>query len=321
ERLFAPVLDQWHPGQPHLVEIVMRRPDSDNAAGSVANITQLAAAGYRTADAQVSEMTGLQVSSTDTPHLPQIGTALNSLRVRYAPTMLYPPARAAFERAVNARSAAEQPLSRGELAALAPLEAGQLSADGISHRAATAYTLLRQAVQPCASAEVTQGGEEEEETAENWNDKRDSRGRFAAQGFHRKGGSASKGNPKNPTTKSNTPLIAAPGAKVQAQVDATEHALKAKEGGGGVVQGAAWVKGKRLDVPGGSPDTGGAAHMTKHYKPGDTSRREAAKDANLGRKKQDRTELASLGKRNKVILADKGDHLEIVTTRRKTDHE
>ena len=107
----------------------------------------------------------------------------------------------------------------------------------------------------------------------------------------------------------------------QAQVDATEKALKAREGGGGIVKGAAWVKGKRLDVKGGSKDTGGAAHMTKHYKPGDTSRREAAKDTHLGRKQKDRTEVASVGKKNKVILADKGDHLEPVTTRRKTDND
>ncbi len=136
-----------------------------------------------------------------------------------------------------------------------------------------------------------------------------------------KGGRGSKGNPKRLRIKSNTPLKAARLAKPQAQVDATEHALKTREGGGGVVKGAAWVKGKRLDVKGGSSDTGGASHMTKHYKPGDTSRRKAAKDTILGRKQKDRTEVASVGKKNKVILADKGDHLEPVTTRRKTDND
>ena len=136
-----------------------------------------------------------------------------------------------------------------------------------------------------------------------------------------KGSRSSKGNPKQFRIKSNTPLKAALLAKPQAQVDATEHALKTREGGGGVVKGAAWVKGKRLDVKGGSSDTGGASHMTKHYKPGDTSRRKAAKDTILGRKQKDRTEVASVGKKNKVILADKGDHLEPVTTRRKTDND
>lgn len=357
EKLFAPVLEQWHPGQPHLVEFVMKRPDSDNAAGSVANIATLAQNGYRTPDEQVAELTGLQVTSANMDSTaiyaakaagyvptqeamaermgmplqpaPQedggLPPALNSLRVRYAPTMLYPPARAAFERAINmaAQPAEEQPLTGGELAALAPLESGQLSPEGISSRAATAYAVLRKAVRPAYAGDVAQS-EGEEETAENRNYKRDNAGRFAETGaatHSHKGGRSSKGNPKNPTTQSNTPLKAAPGANTQAQVDATEKALKAREGGGGVVKGAAWVKGKRLDVKGGSKDTGGAAHMTKHYKPGDTSRRGAAKDTHLGRKQKDRTEVASVGKKNKVILADKGDHLEPVTTRRKTDND
>ncbi len=57
--LFAPVLDQWHPGQPHLAEFVIRRPDSYNAVGAVANITALAAVGYRSPAEQVAELTGL----------------------------------------------------------------------------------------------------------------------------------------------------------------------------------------------------------------------------------------------------------------------
>lgn len=176
EKLFAPVLEQWHPGQPHLVEFVMRRPDSDNAAGSVANIATLAQNGYRTPDEQVAELTGLQVTSANMDSTaiyaakaagyvptqeamaermgmplqpaPQedggMPPALNSLRVRYAPTMLYPPARAAFERALNAKvtsgtesprieAAGEPPLTGGELAALRALggglDAGQMAAD------------------------------------------------------------------------------------------------------------------------------------------------------------------------------------------------
>ncbi len=176
EKLFAPVLEQWHPGQPHLVEFVMKRPDSDNAAGSVANIATLAQNGYRTPDEQVAELTGLQVTSANMDSTaiyaakaagyvptqeamaermgmplqpaPQedggLPPALNSLRVRYAPTMLYPPARAAFERALNAKAtsgtesprteaAGEPPLTGGELAALRALggglDAGQMAAD------------------------------------------------------------------------------------------------------------------------------------------------------------------------------------------------
>lgn len=290
ERLFAPALEQWHPGQPHLVEFVMRRPDSDNAAGSVANIAALAQNGYRTPDEQVAELTGLQVV-TDEQSLRQAGgllpPALNSLRVRYAPTMLYPPARAAFERAINmaARPAQEPPLTGGELAALAPLEAGRLSPEGIGSRAATAYAVLRKAVRP-AYAEEEPPREGEEEVAENWNDKRDSRGRFAAQGFHRKGGRASQGNPKNPTTQSNTPLKAAPGAKTQAQVDATEHALRATEKKGRVM-GAAYIDGKPVHIEAGHPDYHGTRHFQKHDKTDGTNPRKAARAIGAGKTEPD----------------------------------
>ncbi len=81
--LFAPLLDQWHPGQPHLVEFAMRRPDSDNAAGSVNAIAQLAACGYRVPDEQVRELTGLQVSSANMD-----STAIYAAKAAgYVPTM------------------------------------------------------------------------------------------------------------------------------------------------------------------------------------------------------------------------------------------
>lgn len=320
ERLFAPVLDQWHPGQPHLVEFVMRRPDSDNATASVQNIAALAASGYRTPDEQVAELTGLNVETAQQPAMPQmLPPALNSLHTRYAPLMLYPPARAAFERALN--MAAAPPLTGGERAVIAPMDSGRISPDLLARRANMAYTILRRSVKSQIAAQNAE--EEQEEVATNFNPNHGDNGQFTSGAGRHKAGNqrATKGNPKNPTTKSNTPLKAAPGAKPQAQVDATEHALKAKEGGGGVVKGAAWVNGNRIDVRGGSPDTGGASHMPKHYKPGDTSRRAAAKDTILGRRKPDRTEVASVGKKNKVILADKDDHLEPITTRRKTDKD
>ena len=318
EKLFAPVLEQWHPGQPHLVEFVMRRPDSDNAAGSVANIATLAQNGYRTPDEQVAELTGLQVTSANMDSTaiyaakaagyvptqeamaermgmplqpaPQedggLPPALNSLRVRYAPTMLYPPARAAFERAINmaAQPAEERPLTGGELAALAPMESGKLSPEGISSRAATAYAVLRKAVRPAYAGDVAQS-EGEEETAENRNYKRDNAGRFAETGaatHSHKGGRSSKGNPKDPTTQSNTPLKAAPGANTQAQVDAADHAMKstAKKG---KVKGAAHANGKPVNVDAGHPDYYGTRHASKHFSPGDTDRRSTARAIGAGK--------------------------------------
>lgn len=298
--LFAPVLEQWHPGQPHLVEFVMKRPDSDNAAGSVANIATLAQNGYRTPDEQVAELTGLQVS-TDTQSMQQPGMvmppALNSLRVRYAPTMLYPPARAAFERAINmaAQPAAEPPLTGGELAALAPLEAGQLSPEGISSRAATAYAVLRKAVRPAYAAEVAQS-ESEEELAENRNYKRDNAGRFAETGAatrSHKGGRSSKGNPKNPTTQSNTPLKAAPGAKLQEKVNAVESAHRRTAQKGGSVENVTTIGKNKLNIRAGSPGDksedwkkgGGSRHQKQKHgnPPENTSDRDAAKSMVLGK--------------------------------------
>lgn len=308
EKLFAPVLDQWHPGQPHLVEFVMRRPDSDNAAGSVANIATLAQNGYRTPDEQVAELTGLEVE-TDTQSMQQPGIvmppALNSLRVRYAPTMLYPPARAAFERAINmaAQPAEEQPLTGGELAALAPLEAGQLSPEGISSRAATAYAVLRKAVRPAYAGDVAQS-EGEEEVAENRNYKRDNAGRFAETGaatHSHKGRRGSKGNPKNPTTQSNTPLKAAPGAKAQAQVDAAEHALKATAKKG-KVKGAAHANGKPVNIDAGHPDYYGTRHASKHFNLGDTDRRSTARAIGVGKSEKVSGGISRTHKGKQAIL-------------------
>ncbi len=254
EKLFAPVLEQWHPGQPHLVEFVMRRPDSDNAAGSVANIATLAQNGYRTPDEQVAELTGLQVTSANMDSTaiyaakaagyvptqeamaermgmplqpaPQedggLPPALNSLRVRYAPTMLYPPARAAFERALNAKvtsgpeaprteAAGEPPLTGGELAALRAL-GGELDPEQIAADAEYTAAALREGMEVDPQEESP---EEEEELATNAARmiyKRDSHGRFAPTGAvlrKNKDSRSSKGNPQQIRIKSNTPLKAA----------------------------------------------------------------------------------------------------------------
>ena len=125
----------------------MKRPDSDNAAGAVQNIVALAGAGYKTEAEQASGLTGLQLEYHE-PSAPDTApqqAALNSLRVRYAPTMLYPPARAAFEAALNSKAAhlppqvvaeeeeSEPPMTKEELAALKALGAvfdpAQIAAD------------------------------------------------------------------------------------------------------------------------------------------------------------------------------------------------
>lgn len=116
-----------------------------------------------------------------------------------------------------------------------------------------------------------------------------------------KGSRSSKGNPKNPTTKSNTTLKAARLAKPQAQVDAAEKAHKKTAKHGGSVLGAATVGKSKLNIRAGSPGVkreewkrgGGSRHQkAKHGSPPEnTSDRDAAKAMVLGK-----TEKTSKGK-------------------------
>lgn len=108
--MIYPVLDQWHPGQPRLVEFVIKRPESDDTAASVTNITSLAGAGYRVSDDQVRELTSLDVTTVQQPDMGSLGMTLRDMHARYAPTMLWPAARREFDsrmaRDINAASRA-----------------------------------------------------------------------------------------------------------------------------------------------------------------------------------------------------------------------
>lgn len=112
----------------------------------------LGAAGLRVEPEQVTELTGLRVSEAPAA-APAAPMAFNSLRVRYAPTMLYPPARAVFETACNAAAGraeaatAEPPLTDGELAAVQRWSGG-IPADALHADFETAYGELAKAVLP-----------------------------------------------------------------------------------------------------------------------------------------------------------------------------
>ena len=320
ERVIVPILDQWHPGQPVLVEFAIQRPDRDDTTTSVQNIAALGSAGYRTEPEQVEELTGLRVK--DSGGMPQMGTAaLNSIHTRYAPTMLWQPARDTFERACNARRGFIQegePLSEDELHAIHNLANRGLNPDQISADAARAADALENAI--AQSADDDSG----DDTAQNRDYKRNSNGQFASTGagFHaQRGGRAGRGNPGAKRNKSNTPLKAARGAKKQAMVNAVDHSLKSLANGGGEVRGAAYRGNKPVNIQGGSGDKKGAAHAKRHFKPGDTNRRSASKTLVLGRMQIDRGEIASIGKTHKVILADKGNHYDMITIRKKKDKD
>ena len=178
ESVIVPILEQWHPGQPVLVEFVLKRPDRDDTGVAVQNITALAQTGYRVSDEDVQAMTGLKVNSAImdstaiyaakaagyTPTLAAMEdrmgmplkpvpvlepSAVNSLEKRYAPLMLWQPARDTFERACNARRGFIQegePLSSDELDAIHNLANAGLNPDQISADAATAASALEDAV-------------------------------------------------------------------------------------------------------------------------------------------------------------------------------
>lgn len=312
------------PGQPVLVYFTLTPPVINDRAATVNMLCQLAGQRWRATDEAVSEEVGVEVHTEEAaPQPPMMNTNSHTSGTPPAEPVLN-----AGETLEKPNREEEPPLTEDELAAFRGLSEPNRERME-QHRAE-----VEQALRAAADLDALADDEEEPSAPQSGYaepgevvvngctkpgcPKHPRKGDSTGAMMHQKKGSrGSKGNPKNPTTKSNTPLKAAPGAKAQAQVDATEHALKAREGGGGVVEGAAWIDGKRLDIPGGGPDTGGASHMPKHYKPGDTSRRGAAKDANLGRRQKDRGEIASVGKSNKVILADKGDHYTIVTTRKK----
>ena len=134
-KLFAPALDQWHPGQPHLAEFVIEPREDKGTSEIVQSIATLATAGYRLTDEQVAELTGMDVTSANmdaraiyaaksagyvptqssledrmgmplepAPTQEQLAVAdLNSMRRRYAPSMLWPRARDTFEAACAVR--------------------------------------------------------------------------------------------------------------------------------------------------------------------------------------------------------------------------
>lgn len=231
ESVIVPILEQWHPGQPVLVEFILKRPDRDDTSTSVQNIASLGAAGYRTEPEQVEELTGLRVK--DSGGMPQMGTAaLNSIHTRYAPTMLWQPARDTFERACNARRGFIQegePLSEDELHAIHNLANRGLNPDQITADAARAADALENAI--AESADDDSGDDTAQNGCTKDNCPKHPKNGTGAGIHAQKGDRASGGKPWAKRNKSNTPLKAAPGASPRQQVDALEHALKGNKRG------------------------------------------------------------------------------------------
>ena len=212
---------------------------------------------------------------------------------------------------------ASAPLTPAELDALQSLSKG-FAADQLAQDADTIYTSLADAIAP-------EEAQEEEPVANSCNQYGHEEGCTGATQRAQKGGRATKGNPRAKTTRSNTPLKAAPAAKPQAKVDAIDHALKSTQKGGKNVMGAATIDKKPLDILGGHPSTEGSSHAARHFGPGETDRRSLAKSIVHGDKKQDRTETSSVRKDYKAILATHGKgeqaRTKLITTRPKLDSD
>lgn len=69
EQLTADILDEYFPGEPHLVQFVMEQLDEDGGRAAITDIATLASAGYRVSPDTVQEQTGYEVTEGVNPSL------------------------------------------------------------------------------------------------------------------------------------------------------------------------------------------------------------------------------------------------------------
>lgn len=307
------LLDRKYPGMPHLVEFILEYPETRDLSIETAAIATLAGAGFVADAEQVAERTGYNC----TYQQPQQGMP-NGM-----------PAMLANRAPGNAGGVEEAPLTAAELEAFRSL--AKPNKARMEQRQKEVETALRRAADlpeagtysDAIARAAGASGIGIEEILENRNYKRNSDGTFASTGaasHSGKGGRGSKGNPKAATTKSNTPLKAAPKAKKQKQVDATEHALKATAKKG-KVEGVTQTDGRQLDIKAGHPKYAGTRHAARHFKPGDTDKRKMAKSIILGElspEPDDKTKVRKQKGATNVSLAKKGkDRYNIITAHKK----
>lgn len=156
------ILSRHYPGQPKLAYWSLEHRENKDVSTQVANIVQLAQAGYRVDDEAVSEITGLPVSSANLD--PQLLYPLRGIGMRPEqddlarrvgmplepiPANLLPGGGdpAATNRVQNALPApAEQPLSPGEIAAMLAMAKAPLDPAAISKEADAAQAALKGAI-------------------------------------------------------------------------------------------------------------------------------------------------------------------------------
>ncbi|MBR5998275.1 MAG: DUF935 family protein [Deltaproteobacteria bacterium] len=345
--MLHPVIEQWHPGQEIYVELEIKHPEADDTTGSVANITQLAAAGYRTPDDQVQELTGYNVSTQAMPGAEGgwQNPAIRDLHARYAPTMLWPAARDTFMQSCRVRDAhsrtmqTEPALSAEELEALCVM--GMVPDMKTTSKLAEALEGPLKAVLGSGTGNESQNeGDHRGTPRENANlggldGEKDSNGkmsrseaarhaarvRWAQEGkTGRNRGIGREGETKS-SSKSNTPLKAGAKASTSQKVDAVEKAIRKTANKGGSVKTGVKVGKNELTVDGGHKDYFGAKHAERHFTPKDTSPRKAARAAVVGRKSKDARNGNILSKHRETITVmaptDKKRTLKMITAHKK----
>lgn len=328
-----PIIEQWHPGQEIYVELEIKHPEADDTVASVSNISTLAGVGYRTPDAQVQELTGYEVTTQAMPGGAGMGLDLQSpmlrdMHTRYAPTMLWPAAREAFDQSCmrkDCNSRTQEPaLSKDELDALRRMA----KVPGVGEVARLAETLqapLKAAMDtemqdgpqepgnpvatPLQIANLEDGGEERDT---NGKMSRSEAARHAAMvrwgkegRIGRNRGIGREGEGKS--TRSNTPLKAGQHASTSNKVDTVEKAITKTARKGGSVKTGVKVGKKDLTVDGGHPDYYGAKHAKKHIDKGETTARKAAQAIVTGKRSKDGAGVVARGKKgSKAVLFNDG---------------
>ena len=291
------ILREAFPDQPQLALFDLSAQKQEDLTEQAQLIATLSSAGFRPSPETVSEMMGFEVEAVEpTQPTTPFSPGLQPITNRETDTPSTPDASA--------------PLTQAELDALQSLSKG-FAADQLEADADTIYTALADAIAP--SEEET-----DEDVIENFTHPNGKECKAVTRRctYKMKGGRASKGNPRAKTTKSNTPLKAAPGAKPQAKVDAIDHALKSTQKGG-KVEGVAKIGKKSLDIEAGHPDFYGTRHAARHFNPEETNPREVAKTLIYGEKKEispGSGKFAAKRKNSLSILADKKEKLRLITS-------
>lgn len=295
------------PGKRRLAYWELAYADENEIKDKVENLVRIGALGYRAKDETVSELLGLEVTSANLDP-----TALYAVKsLGYRPEMLpleqrvgmpledvpdpmaVPPPGGIVTNSGGApttpAAAEEPPLTPGELEALRLL--GTPSAPARTASAAeAAEQALQAAAAPFAPDDPQRGGKAVANPLQNANTGDpgaasggliENKGPYRCNKPHCRGHREPvRGTTRGARTRgerSSNPYQARDGATASEKVDAVHKSIAKTARKGGSVRGAATVGRNKVDIRGGHPDYYGSRHAARHFKPGDTTPRKAAR--------------------------------------------